>query len=334
MDIDETPLTDFRDGAVMVIGSILATAAWILPESRWPSFADRLARFRIRNRSPLSASECARIRIVVGNRPDAWIRDSFWPESLAQKYLSWMYIFACHRPGGRRFESRLTGGEHIDEALEGGRGVVLFTATFIHKDLMAKAALAQAGYEITHLSRDTHGFSETRLGKRWLNPIYTSIETRHLKERLVFSGSNTKAVSTKVRERLKQNRPVMITVTPLGRHVSTLPFLHGRIHIATGGLNFACENDTPVLPVFTVRQTDGAMTTFIGPALRQPEGAERAEKIDALLQDFVPRLEKCVSCYPEQFSFPISDQFGKALLDPVPAAIEAPPEETENVTAA
>lgn len=254
------------------------------------------------------------IAIIGGSRPEDWVDEVYWPKALAHKYLSWMQILACHGPRRWRPGSRLIGREHVDLALKGGRGVVLFTATFAYKDLMAKAAFADAGYKVSHVSKDTHGFSETRFGKRWLNPIYTSIEERFLLERMVFGSGSTKAVSAKVRDRLKNNGTVMITVTPLGRHVATRPFLGGSIHIATGGLNFACENDTPVLPVFTLRQADGGTTTFVGSALDQPMGADSAETIGAMLDDYIPRLEAHVVRHPDQFSFPLSHRSGKLLL--------------------
>ncbi|MGI9507783.1 MAG: hypothetical protein ACR2QJ_00360 [Geminicoccaceae bacterium] len=323
-----------RDGAVGCLLSVLALASWTLPERRWSTFARRLARFRVARRGALSADEQAMIRIVVGDKPVAWIEQSYWPDALGHKYLSWMQILAGHGPWRWQPKARLIGKEHVDRALEGGKGVVLLTATFAYKDLMAKAAFHQAGYAINHLSKDTHGFSESVLGKRWMNPIYTSIEERYLKERMVFRGDNTKQVSAKLRERLCQNEPVMITVTPLGRHVAVRPFLHGRIHIATGGLNFACENDTPVLPVFSIREAGGETTTFVGGALDSVTGAGRSEKIDALLNDYVPRLEGYVGSHPEQFSFPTSDRFGRLLLSPATQTPSVPLFTEQHETAA
>lgn len=314
LENDDTSLISLRDGAVSAVIGALALASWTLPEARWSAFADRLARFRIARRGPLSSDERAMIAIIVGNRPKDWMNEVYWPKALAHKYVGWMQILACHGPRRWQPSARLIGREHIDRALENGRGVALFTATFAYKDLMAKAAFSEAGFRVSHVSKDTHGFSETRFGKHWLNPIYTSIEERFLQERMVFGGTSTRTVSAKVRDRLNNNGTVMITVTPLGRHVATKPFLNGNIHIATGGLNFAAENDTPVLPVFTLRQADGGTTTFVGSALDQPMGADRAEKIDAMLEDYIPQLEAHVARHPDQFSFPLSDQSGKLLL--------------------
>ena len=36
-----------------------------------------------------------------------------------------------------------------------------------------------------HLSRYSHGYSPTRLGARWLNPVRTGVEARYLAERIV-----------------------------------------------------------------------------------------------------------------------------------------------------
>ncbi len=302
-------------------------AVLALPERKWPAFAERLGRFMAARRGPLPADERDVIGIIVGDKPAEWIDQTYWPEVLAHKYLSWMQILACHRPGGWQPDVRLVGKDHLDQALGSGRGALLFTPTFAYRDLMAKAAIAEAGFAISHLSQDSHGFSDSHFGKRWLNPIYVAAEGRYLRERLVFSGDNTKEVSTKLRERLKQNALVMITVTPLGRRVATLPFMGGQIHIATGGLNFACENDTPVLPVFTLRQEDGVTTTVVGSPLDHPSGAASTERINAMLEDYVARLEGRVRDHPEQFSFPLSDRSGRPLLSrssPAKAVMSGP----------
>ncbi len=267
-------------------------------------------------RDPLSEEELATIRVIVGDKPSAWIGEEFWPTSLAHKYLSWMQILACHLPRRWTPKPRLIGKEHLEQALAKGRGAILLNAGFAYRDLMAKAAMARACHAGYQLSMDTHGFSRTRFGKRWLNPIYTSVEKRFLSERMVFSENNTKEIVGKIRDRLRQNKPVIVAVTPLGRHVAKKRFLHGHIHIATGGINLACENDAPVLPVFTLREADGDISTVVGAALDQPAISDRAERIGSMLDDYVPRLEGYVSRYPSQFLFPLTGRSGKPLISP------------------
>jgi predicted LPLAT superfamily acyltransferase len=116
--------------------------------------------------------------------------------------------------------------------------------------------------------------------------------------------------------------------------VATRPFLGGEIRIATGGLNFACENDAPVLPVFSVRQADGEVTTFVGSALHQPAGVGRSERIDALLDDYVPRLESHVRRHPDQFSFPLTERSGHLLISPAEHGPSVPARAQADMTAA
>lgn len=305
-----------RDIGIAGLVLFLGLASWILPETRWLNLAQRLAARRLGRSPGLGKDELATIRVIVGDKPSSWIERTFRPAWLAHKYLSWMQLLACHRPGGWRPRPTLIGHEHLDAALRKGNGVVLFTANFAYQDVMAKAAFSSAGYRLSYLARDTHGFVESRLGRRLLNPIYTSIERRFLKEHLVFSGDRTKKVNAMIKARLRDNRAVMILLTPLGRRVVTLPFLHGQIRIATGALNFACETAAAVLPVFTIRKQDGTVDTIVGRALNRPGYRSRSATIEAMLQDYVPRLEAYVAQYPDQFAFPTSSQHGEALIEP------------------
>jgi len=319
--VDTASAVPWLQGRDVFVTALLVTF-WLLslclPERRWPGLARWFAQRRLANSARLSSDELETVKVVVGHGEgkSAWIEETFRRDWLAHKYLSWMQLLACYRPWRWRPQPKLIGRQHVDEALARGRGVILLTANFVYKDLMTKAALAGAGYGASHLSRDSHGFAESRLGKALLNPIYTGIERRFLRERLVFSGRDTKKVNELLRARLRENRPIMVTVTPLGRHVTTLPFLHGRIKIATGGLNFACEAGAQVLPVFTIRTPDGDIETIIEHPLVMETGVSNSEAIKAMLDDYVPRLETYVAQNPDQFAFPTSDRHGHALIEP------------------
>lgn len=317
------PWLQGRDLFAAFLVAVLWLMSLFLPERHWPGLAHWLARRRLAGSAKLSGDELETIKVVVGKGEDkeAWIEEGFRREWLAHKYLSWIQLLACYRPWRWRPRPRLIGRKHLDEALAHGQGVILLTANFAHKDLMTKVALAKAGYWASHLARDSHGFAESRLGKILLNPIYVGVERRYLRDRLVYSGSDTKEVNKLIRARLGENRPILVTVTPLGRRVGTLPFLHGRIRIATGALNFACEADAVVLPVFTIRKPDGDVETIIEHPLARPAGVSRSDAIQSMLDDYVPRLETYVAQYPEQFAFPTSDRHGHALIVPWTAPV-------------
>ncbi|MGI9449685.1 MAG: lysophospholipid acyltransferase family protein [Geminicoccaceae bacterium] len=305
-----------RDIAMAGLVLFLGFGSWVLPEKTWPTLARKLAARRVRRSSNFDTNELATVKVIVGDRSPSWIEQTFRPAWLAHKYHSWMQLLACYRPRNWQPSPDLIGRARLDAALTEGRGAILFTANFAYQDLMAKAAFAGAGYQINHLARDGHGFIESRLSRWLLNPIYTAIERRFLKEHLVFSGDRTKKVNAVIKAKLRDNELVMVLVTPLGRRITTLPFLHGQIRIATGALNFACETGAPVLPVFTVRKPDGVIETIVEPALERPKYRSRSETIETMLQDYVPRLEMYVAQYPDQFAFPSSSQHGEALIEP------------------
>ncbi len=325
---EPAPWIQARDLGIAGLVLLLGLACWVLPEKKWPGFAKKLAARRLRRSPNLDDHELATIKVIVGDKPSSWIEQEFRPQWLAHKYHGWMQLLACYRPRSWRPRPKLIGRHHVDAALAQGRGVVLLTANFAYQDLMAKAAFGNAGYQINHLSRDSHGFFDSRLTRRIFNPIYTSIERRFLKERMVFSGDRTKKVNAMIKGKLRGNQPVMVLVTPLGRRVAVLPFLHGQIRIATGALNFACETDAPVLPVFTVQKPDGTIETIIEPVLQRPAYHSRGATIEAMLRDYVPRLEAHVALYPNQFAFPSSNQHGEALIEPWTPPAQHPQETT------
>ena len=307
-----------RDVLVAGLVTILWLIALLLPEDRWFACARWLAARRLARSARLSGEEIETVKVVVGGGKNkaAWIEKDFRKDWLAHKYLSWIQLLAGYRPWRFRLRTTLIGHQHLDDALARGNGVILLTANFVYKDLMTKAALAEAGYEASHLVRDSHGFAQSRFGRWLLNPIYAGIERRYLRERLVFSGRETGEVNALIRRRLSENRPLLVTVTPIGRRIATLPFLHGRIKIATGALKFACEAGAQVLPVFTIKKADGRIVTIVEHALERPATASHGEMIDAMLDDYVPRLETYAAQYPEQFTFPTSDRHGRALIEP------------------
>jgi lauroyl/myristoyl acyltransferase len=153
---------------------------------------------------------------------------------------------------------------------------------------------------VSHLSRDTHGFSATRFGRRWLNPIKTGIEHRYLAERLVMTDRDGINPMRELALRLEQNRLVSITVAPTGKKTRLVRFLDGQIRLATGALALAWQTGAPVLPVFTVRAPDGAFVTRIEPPLVLDRRLSRAAAIDAVLPAYA-LLEVYVLCNPDQF---------------------------------
>jgi lauroyl/myristoyl acyltransferase len=283
---------------------LLALLAWATPESAWPTLADRLAGLRIGLRGARAADEIARFEAVVGARSPGLSARECWRRQLANKYRAWLLLFRCYWPRGWRPRIRLEGGEELAAALAAGKGAILWVAPFAFSDLITKLALYEAGHLVSHLSRDSHGFSTTRLARRLLNPIQTRIEGRYVAERLVMTEDNTVGPLRDLVARLEANRPVSITLAATGQRSAVVRCLGGQMRIATGAPGLAWQTGAPLLPTFTLGEADGSFVTRIEPALRLPSELARLAAIDAMLADYVAILEAYVLRSPDQFPLP------------------------------
>jgi len=310
-----TPFVEGRDIGLMVILALLAMGT-LLPERRWPALARRIGHWRADKRGPLDEAELSVIRALVGNRSSNWIETSYLPEWLGRRYFAWLQLLACCPPRAWRPDAELEGQEHLDTALARGRGAILWTTTFAHNDLFTKAALAGSGHHAHLLSRSSHGFSGSRFGRRFLNPVYLYVEQKFLGGNIVIDDHGNAEALAEVKRRLARNELVIIYMVPLGRRLATRSFLHGRINIATGVLNLACETGAAVVPVFTTARAGGRTVTTLTEALPAMAEAGRAAAIEHMLDAFVPALEAWVQAYPEQLAFPLSSADGQMLIEP------------------
>ncbi len=218
--------------------------------------------------------------------------------SMAAHCESQLQHFRCYRPGGWLPKTRVSGRDQIDQALAEGRGVILWVSNFTFSDLVSKIALAEASVDVTHLSRPTHGFSITRFGVRFLNPLQSKIEDRFLKERvLILDHAAVRALVT-LRDRLQKNGVVSITVGDMAHRVVQAPFLGGRINLSTGPAELARMTGAALFPVFTVRDGDDAYCTHIGRPLGA-DGVDGPAYFQAVAAGYADQLLPFVRNHPE-----------------------------------
>jgi lauroyl/myristoyl acyltransferase len=159
--------------------------AWLLPESTWPSLARGASWLAARLTGKTTAAVASRMERALG-RPGDSLSDKLAADLRGARYEVAFQCLRHSRPGGWRPTIELHGREHLDEALRRGRGCVLWVAHFVFAPNVAKLALHDAGFKVSHLSRPDHGFSSTRFGIRYLNPVRSRYEDALLAERIVF----------------------------------------------------------------------------------------------------------------------------------------------------
>jgi lauroyl/myristoyl acyltransferase len=201
-----------------------------------------------------------------------------------------------------RPEIEVTGLEHLRAAEAAGKGAVLWDSHFYFASLMTKIGLYRVGVRCCHLSRPHHGFSDSRFGMRFLNPVRTTAESRYLGERVVMGRDSATAAMRTLMKRLKENAVVSVTVRATGLNPCAVPFLDGVYRIATGAPDLAFACGAPLLPVFTLRRPDGRYAVTIDPPIPLPAGRDRRAAAEAATAEYAHRLEPRVLAFPGQWT--------------------------------
>ena len=294
-------LIEPRDIALVGKLLMLALMSWILPERSWDSLSRYLAFVRQLIRRDLSP------RV---NHAHAILQGRELSESLghvisiydANNYLERLQLLRIHRPGGWNPRIQLEGGHNIEKGLQAKYGIILWVSAFSFHRQCTKMVLCEAGYQVSHLSRYYHGFhSFSRFSERFLNPVRTAAECQYLRGRIVIGRSGSKGVLDLLAERLKQNEIISITVGHEARRVSAIPFLNGVLRLASAPIYLSYITKAPLLPVFTIRESDGGFTTRVGSPLNIDRNASADQAIDHALRDYVCLLEAYALRYPDQF---------------------------------
>lgn len=290
-----------RDVLVTARLAILAALAWSLPPRWWAAVCRPWARLSVRLHSARTARQRERLRALFGPMTvnDA---DRLSASIVEAHHLSQLQLLRCHRIGGWRPHIDFVGRDHVTRALEAGKGAILWVSPTSYAMLVTKMALAREGFEVSHLSREQHGFSASRLGMRLLNPILTSVEERYLKERLVMSAEDSARALVALVQRLRSNQLVSMTVGPLGHRTHAVPLENGALWMAEGAPVLAFRTGAALLPVFTVRTADDSFATVVEPPLSTAPNLDRAAAVQASLAGYVAVLERYLARWPEQFA--------------------------------
>jgi lauroyl/myristoyl acyltransferase len=191
---------------------------------------------------------------------------------------------------------RLEGGERLTNALEQGHGAVLWVENCFSSSILVKAAVAEAGFGVHHLSRPGHNLSASRFGMRFLNPVVRKAEDQFLAERVLVDGGNELAVSRHIMGMLAENQVVSVTVSSIGSQTVEAPSLNGVIRIATGAPHFAQRSDAPLFPVLSYRDGDQYVVEIGEPI--ELAGMRREDAYALAVQEFARRVDAFARAHP------------------------------------
>lgn len=281
--------------------------AWAAPERLWRPLSYPAGLLNACLHPGRTRRTARRIELALGgrrNRLTAYLTEIGHRAGRAEERLQ---VLRSHRPGGWQPRTRIIGSEHLARALDEGSGAILWVCSLLFSNLVTKIALHRAGFRLIHLSRFSHGFSQTALGMRWLNPIQIGIENRYLAERVVVPADGSLGFTRTLQRRLAANQLVSITARPGARRTETLPFLEGHVRLATGPADLALGTGAALLPVFTVRRGWRDFDITIESPLKAPAGAGRQLAIHSVLEQYVGLMASYATRHPRQWMWHLWD---------------------------
>lgn len=246
--------------------TIQGLIAWLVPARFWRHVARVLGALEV-VLHPKRTTKNVRFLATILHGEDGFpsaieIERGFY----AGRYEERFQYLRAHRPGGWEPEIRVHGRQYVDKALAKGQGIIFWGGSFAFTDLIAKMALHRLGLNVSHYSRPVHGLSHTRFGIRFINPIRTSIECQYLDKR-ICAELNVKYAMEILRLEAERGGALSIKVGNRGRRHLGVPFLNGRLVLATGPSALARRWGAVLLPTFTLRASDGSFDVTIGEAL-------------------------------------------------------------------
>lgn len=299
------PLADRDD--LQEIGSIavLSPLSWLLPTSAWDIVAAWYSRLLVRLMPATSRARQATLRDATRGLPAPPAPSELRLELFTGYMLERMAVLRSYRPGGWQPEIRLDGVHHIDRAREAGRGAVLWLAPLTYIDLVAKRALAEAGYELSHLSVKSRGFAPngctvrnpTRLNRQVLSPLRTRAESPYVSQRIEIEPDSMAYVRSLLKV-LKRGDLVSIRAGGGGVRPMSVPFLDGSIELAGGAASLAQSTGAALLPVFAVPEGHQVFSVRIGASLSESD----RESVEAMTRAFAAQLENFVTAHPSLWS--------------------------------
>lgn len=284
--------------AVRIFGALLTSM--VLPERSWRPLTRGVGRAIVWSSPGWKRAALAKLNRRLGEG-DSTARREILIDLVALGHQSRLYGLREYRPGQREHQVRIIGTDIAHDGLAAGNGLILWIARFVFSSIVTKIALHEAGFAVSHLSRPTHGFSTSRFGIRWLNPVWTGIEERFLRERIIMSEGGQIAALRRLHTRLADNQVVSITVGDEGVQTVTVDFLEGELRLATGPISLAVTTGATLIPVFTVRTASGELEVELQAPLDVPAEADRHRRFTLVGEQYAGRLAPFVERYPGQW---------------------------------
>lgn len=179
------------------------------------------------------------------------------------------------------------GREHLDAALERGKGVLYLTAHFGNWELMG-ARLAQDGYMLNVVARDADDADVNRM-------------TNAIRERWGYRVFSRDKSAKPLIQALRRNEMLAILNDQNYTTGIFVPFFGRLAATASGIASLARATDAAIVPAFCIRQPDNTHRITIQPALPLELTGNKDEDLYRVTAQATRAIEEMVRRHPEQW---------------------------------
>ncbi|MDH3688529.1 MAG: lysophospholipid acyltransferase family protein [Gammaproteobacteria bacterium] len=204
---------------------------------------------------------------------------------------------------------RIHGMEQLREALEKGKGIILWESNGFGIRILAKKVLHANGFSVCQvhgvdnlggfLTDDSEG---TWVRSKWIKRFFDRCERHFVYAIINLPRADSFAAARRLKNILKQNRIVCVSGDgKMGHKLMSFDFLGHNEFFATGMVSLAKLSGATILPMFCIRERDGERHLFIeSPIPVHPDG-DRESGFRMSLSRYVSLMESYIRAHPEQY---------------------------------
>ena len=224
----------------------------------------------------------------------------------------WEEKFSVALPRGEKRILRgvdIRGIDRLEQAIEKGRGVILWESNAFSNRARSKQILYVKGFRVHQIHSENHleGFlnphpSGTWVQRQVIKRVLEKFEMQYLKEIIYLPRSDSLAFTKTLVDRLSQNAILCVSgdahagqkriPLKLFRHIELFP---------TGMVSLAKISGATLLPIFCVSEGTDRKCLVIEEPITIDRGLERERGLESGVSQYVRLLESYIRRYPKQY---------------------------------
>jgi len=205
----------------------------------------------------------------------------------------------------------IQGLEHLQRALENGRGVILWESNAFGRRNLTKQILFENGFSIHQVYAEAHlrGFltADPDRYNSWVREHMIKTEMEKFEKpflaEIIYLPSSDSLVFTRILlDRLKQNAILSVPGDGRsGKKLVPIKFLgHTRL-FSTGMVSLAKISGASILPIFCISEKNDKTSLIIEPPILIETRVGREQVLEKGVLQYVRLLESYIRKYPEQY---------------------------------